>query len=250
MNVVTEYIFAQRRHIHGQQVLEKGLDTSKHHEMQIKIPPHTYENCWCCSVTKFCLTLWPHWLQHDKLLHSPLCPRVCSNTCPLKWRCYLTISSSAAPFSFSLQSAPASGFFCSESVLHVRWPKYWNFSFSISPFMNIQSWFPSGLIDLISLLSKELSRVFSSTTIRKHQIFGAQPSLWFSGKETTCQCSCYRRCRFDSWVRRSPGIVQSLTCVWLFVTPWTAAYQAFLPITISQAHSNSCPSRQWCHLGI
>ena len=79
MNVVTEYIFARRRHIHGQQVIEKGLDTTKHHEMQIKIPPHTYENCWCCSITKFCLTLWPHWLQHDKLLHSPLCPRVCSN---------------------------------------------------------------------------------------------------------------------------------------------------------------------------
>ena len=110
MNAVAEYIFAQRRHIHGQQLLEKGLDTTKHHEMQIKIPPHTYENCWCCSVTKFCLTLWPHWLQHDKLLHSPLCPRVYSNTCPLRWRYYLTISSSAAPFSFSLQSAPASGF--------------------------------------------------------------------------------------------------------------------------------------------
>ena len=45
MNVVTEYIFARRRHIHGQQVIEKGLDTTKHHEMQIKIPPHTYENC-------------------------------------------------------------------------------------------------------------------------------------------------------------------------------------------------------------
>ena len=73
---------------------------------------------------------------------------------------------------------------------------------------------------------------------------------WLSGKESACQCRRLKRRRFDSWVRRSPGIVQSLTCVWLFVTPWTAACQAFLPITISQAHSNSCPSRQWCHLGI
>ena len=42
MNGVTEYTFAQRRHINGQQVLEKGIDVTKHHEMQIKIPPHTY----------------------------------------------------------------------------------------------------------------------------------------------------------------------------------------------------------------
>ena len=42
MNGVTEYLFAQRRHINGQQVLEKGIDVTKHHEMQVKLPPHTY----------------------------------------------------------------------------------------------------------------------------------------------------------------------------------------------------------------
>ena len=65
-------------------------------------------------------------------------------------------------------------FFSSESPLHIRWPKYWSFSFSI----NIQGWFPLGLISLISLLSKELSRVFSSTMVLKHWFFGIQPSLW------------------------------------------------------------------------
>ena len=63
--------------------------------------------------------------------------------------------------------------FSNESVLCIRWPKYWSFSFSIN----------SGLISLgltgwISLQSKGLSRVFSNTTVQKHQFFGAKPSLW------------------------------------------------------------------------
>ena len=53
-------------------------------------------------------------------------------------------------------------------------------SASVLP-VNIQGWFPLGLTGLISLLSKGLSRVFSSTTIQKHQLFGTQPSLWFKG---------------------------------------------------------------------
>ena len=65
--------------------------------------------------------------------------------------------------------------FTNESALHIRWPKYWNFSISPS---NIQGWFLLGLTGLISLLSKGLSRVISSTTIQKHPFFGPQPSLW------------------------------------------------------------------------
>ena len=65
-------------------------------------------------------------------LSSPLCPRAWSNSCPLSQWCYLTISLSAAPFSFCLQSFPAS-VFSNESAVHIRWPKYWSFSFSISP---------------------------------------------------------------------------------------------------------------------
>ena len=68
--------------------------------------------------------------------------------------------------------------FSSELALHLRWPKYCSISFSISPSMNIQGWFPLGLNGLISMLSKGLSRVFSNTTIQRYQLFSAQHSLW------------------------------------------------------------------------
>ena len=68
--------------------------------------------------------------------------------------------------------------FYNELACHIRWPKYWSFSFSIVILMNIQDWFPLGRTGLISLLFNKLSRVFSSTTIWKFHFFGAQPSLW------------------------------------------------------------------------
>ena len=68
--------------------------------------------------------------------------------------------------------------FSNESALCVRWPKYWSLSISVP--MNIQAWFPLGLTGLISFLSKELSRVFSNTTVQKHEFFGAPPPLWFN----------------------------------------------------------------------
>ena len=64
-----------------------------------------------------------------------------------------------------------------ESVLCTGWPKYWSSSFSISVPMNIQGWFPLGLTGWIALQSKELSRVFSNTTVQKHQFFSSQLSL-------------------------------------------------------------------------
>ena len=66
--------------------------------------------------------------------------------------------------------------FSSESTLRIRWPKYWSFSISISLPMNTQDWSPLGWTGWISLQSKGLSRVFSSTTVQKHQFFGAQLS--------------------------------------------------------------------------
>ena len=66
---------------------------------------------------------------------------------------------------------PSIRVFSNESVLRIRWPKYWSFSFNISPL------FPLGWTDWISLLSKGLSRVFSNTTVQKHQFFDAQLSL-------------------------------------------------------------------------
>ena len=74
-----------------------------------------------------------HGLHHARLPCPSVSPRVCSNSCPLSWCCYLTSSSSAAPFFFCLQSFPALGPFPVSSALHIRWPKYWSFSVSISP---------------------------------------------------------------------------------------------------------------------
>ena len=133
---------------------------------------------YCCSVTKSSDSLWPHGLQHTSLPCS-LSPRVCSNSCSLSWWCYLTISSSAAPFSFCLQSFPASGSF-PMSQLFASGDQSIRASVSTSVLpMNIQGWFPLGLIGLISLQSKGLSRVFSSTTIWKHQFFSTQFSIGF-----------------------------------------------------------------------
>ena len=73
---------------------------------------------------------------------------------------------------------PSSRVFSNESLLHIRWPKYQSFNFSISPSNEYSGLISLRLIGLISLLSKRLSRVFSSTTIQKHQFFGAQLSLW------------------------------------------------------------------------
>ena len=80
------------------------------------------------------------------------------------------------PLLLSPSIFPSIRIFYNELALHIRWPKCWSFSFSISHSNNIQDWFPLGLTGLI-LQSKGLSRVFN-TTIQKHQFFSAQPSLW------------------------------------------------------------------------
>ena len=72
--------------------------------------------------------------------------------------------------------SPSIRVFSSESTLHMRWPKYWSFSFSISPSVNTQDWSPLGCTGWVSSQSKGLSRVFSKTSIQKHQFFGAQLS--------------------------------------------------------------------------
>ena len=122
-------------------------------------------------------SLWPHGLQHTRLHCPSLSPRICLNSGPLSCWCHPTISSSVAPFSCP-QSFPASGSF----------PISWLFtsggqtmgastSASILP-INIQCWFPLGLTGLFPCSPGDSQRVFSSTTIRKHQFFSTQPSLW------------------------------------------------------------------------
>ena len=119
-------------------------------------------------------SLPPCGLQHTRLLCPPLSLRVCSNSCPLSQWCYLTISSSAAPY-FGLQSFSASGPF-PVSQLFSSGGQSIGASAWVLP-MNIQGWFPLGLTGLI-LLSRGRSRVVSNTTIWKHQFFSVQPSLW------------------------------------------------------------------------
>ena len=119
----------------------------------------------------------PHGLQHARLLCPSSSPRVCSNSCPLSWWCYPTISSSVVPFS-CLQSFPASGSFQMSQLFTSGGQRIGaSAPASVLP-MNIQGWFPLGFTGLISLLSKGPTRVFSSTTVQKHQFFGTQPSLW------------------------------------------------------------------------
>ena len=110
-----------------------------------------------------------HGLQHRRPPCSSPTPRVYPNSCPLSWWCHPTISSSVIPFSSDLQSFPTSGSF-HESALHIRWPRYWSYNFSISPSNEYSDWFPLGYTRWISLQSKGLSRIFSNTTVQKHYL--------------------------------------------------------------------------------
>ena len=118
------------------------------------------------------------WSTARRLPCPSLSPGACSNSCPLSQWCHPTISSSVVPFSSCLQSFPASGSFPMNPLFAAGGQSIGaSASASVLP-KNIQGWFPLGFTSLISLLSKGLSRVFSSTTVRKHQFFGTQPTLW------------------------------------------------------------------------
>ena len=139
----------------------------------------SYSPFGCCSAPKSCPTLCDT-MEYSTLGYPcpSLSPRVCWNSYPLSPCCHPTISTSVAHFSSCPQSFPASGSF----------PMSWLFasggqriggsgSASVLP-MNIQGWFPLGLTGLISLQSKGLSRVFSSTTVQKHQLKKKASVLW------------------------------------------------------------------------
>ena len=122
-------------------------------------------------------SLQPHGLQHARPPCPSPAPRAHSNSYPLSRWCHPTISSSVIPFSSHLQSFPASGSF-QMSPLFTSGGQSIGVSASTSVLpMNIQDWFPLRWTGWISLKSKELSRVFSNTTVQKHQFLGAQLSL-------------------------------------------------------------------------
>ena len=128
-----------------------------------------------CSVMSS--SLQPHGLQHTRPPCPSPTPRVYSHSCPLSWWCHPTISSSVIPFSSCSQFFSASGCFQMSQLFASGGQSIGvSASRSILP-MNTQDSSPLGWTDWISLQSKGLSRVFSSTTVQKHQFFGAQLSL-------------------------------------------------------------------------
>ena len=120
-------------------------------------------------------SLWPHALKHTGLPCPSLSPGVCLNSCPLSQWCHPATSSYVTPFYSHPQSFPASMSF-PMSQLFASGGQSTGASASVLP-VTIQDWFPLGLIGLISLQSKGLSRVFTNTTVQKHQFSGAQLSL-------------------------------------------------------------------------
>ena len=127
-----------------------------------------------CSVVSD--SLQPHELQHARPPCPSPTPRVHSNSCPSSQWCCPAISSSVVPFSSCPQSVPASESFPMSQFSSGGQSIGSSALASVHP-MNIQDWFPLGLTGLISLQSKRLSRVFSNTTVQKHQFFNTQCSL-------------------------------------------------------------------------
>ena len=123
-------------------------------------------------------SLRPHGLQHTRPPCLSPTPGVYSNSYPLSWWCHPTISSSVIPFSSRLQSFPASGCFPVSQLFTSGGHSIEVSASTVVLTMNIQDWFPLGWTGLISLQSKGPSRVFSNTTVQRHQFFGAQLSLW------------------------------------------------------------------------
>ena len=153
--------------VHGVQELDmiEQLRTAQHLLLQTLV--QLLSHIW---------VLWPHGLQHARLPCPSLPPRACSDSCLSNRWCHPAIPFSVVPVSSCLQSFPASGSF----------PGSWLFAScgqSIGTsvpvlLLNILGWSPSEWTGWTSLQSKGLSRVFSNTTVQKHQFFSAQPSLW------------------------------------------------------------------------
>ena len=125
-----------------------------------------------CSVMSD--SLWPHESQHARPPCPSPTPRVYSNSCPSSQWCHPAISSSVVPFSSCPQSLPASGSFPMGQLFTWGGQSFGvSASASVLP-MNTQDWSPLGWTGCISLQSKGLSRVFSNTTVQKHQFFSSQ----------------------------------------------------------------------------
>ena len=122
-------------------------------------------------------SLWMHHgLQHTRPLCPSRSPEVCPGSCPMLWWCHLAISSFDTLFSSALNPSQHQGLFY-ESALCIRCQITGASASALVLPTNIQGWFPLRLIGWISLLSKGLSVVFSSTIVQRHQFFSPLPSL-------------------------------------------------------------------------
>ena len=128
------------------------------------------------------------------------------------------------PFLLLPPIPPSIRVFSNESTLRMRWPKYWSFSFSIIPSKEIPGRSPSEWTGWISLQSKGLSRVFSNTTVQKHQFFGTQPSSQSNSHiHMHCVMTLYLSIAFSSCKRHIHVIIQ---CV-LLDTPQKTKFKVF-----------------------
>ena len=134
----------------------------------------------CCSVAQSCLTLQPHGMAACQASLS----FVISQSLLKLMSIGLMMPSNHLILCCPLFLLPSTfhsiRVFSNESALCIKWPKYWSFSFSISPFSEYSVLISFRIDWFVSLQSKALSRVFSSTTVEKHQFFSNQPSLWSS----------------------------------------------------------------------
>ena len=167
-------------------------------------------------------SLWPHESQDTRPPCPSPTPRVHSNSHPSSRWCHPAISSSGVPFSSCPQSLPALESF-SMSQLFSWGGRSIGVSASASVLpMNTQDWFPLEWTGWITLKSKGLSRVFSNTTVQKHQFFGAQPSSQSNS-------------HIHAWPLEKPSDQIIRSVVSDSATPWITARQASLSITNSRS---------------
>ena len=174
--------------------------------------------CWWCSVTKLCSAVcdsmasstpsFPvlHYLLEFAQTHIHWVSDAIPPSHPL---------SPPSPPTLSLLSIK---FFSNELALCIRWPKNWNIIFSISSSNKFQCWFPLRLTGLISLLPKGFSRVFTSTTIQKHQFFSAQPPLWPSS-----HIQIWLLEKPELWLKR-PLLAKECLCFLICCLGWVIAF--------------------------
>ena len=181
-----------------------GLHRVGHDWSDLAAAAYSFQNSlWqqlcCCSVSQHCPTLCnPMDCSTPGFLVIYPSPGACSNSCPLSQWCHPTISSSVVPLS-CLQSFPATGSFLMSQLI-ASGGQIIGASASVLP-MNIQGWFPLGLTGFISLQTKGLSRIFTNTTVEKHQFFDAQPSLG---------CNCH----IHTWLLKMATALVSIKTRW------------------------------------